>query len=93
MLFDRFFVFIVPIVLVPVLVLVGETTRLNFASQSEPFGLLRSISVFVALVFGIVDGVVVIGEYFTFAPVAGFVPGAAHVGVVAVVPVALGPLP
>lgn len=91
MLFERFFfIVVVPIVPVPAL---GETTRLNFASHSGPFGLLRSMSVFVAFVLGIVDGVVVIGEYLTFAPVAGFVPGAAHVGVVAVVPLAFGPLP
>jgi len=62
------------------------TTRLNLESQSEPFGLLCSMSVpvvaFVSVEF--VDGAAgVIGEYLIFAPVAGFVPGAAHVAVVA----------
>jgi len=58
------------------------TTRLNLESQSEPFGLLCSMSAPVAFVsVEFVAGV--IGEYLIFAPVAGFVPGAAHVAVVA----------
>jgi hypothetical protein len=59
------------------------TTRLNLESQSEPFGLLCSMSAPVALVsVEFVDGAAgVIGEYLIFAPVAGFVPGAAQAAV------------
>ena len=65
--------------------LVCGTTRLNLASQSEPFGLLCSMSLPVAFVsVEFVLGVVGIGEYLIFAPVAGFVPAGTHVGVAAV---------
>lgn len=50
------------------------TTRLNFASQSAPFGLLCNMSVVALLVVGaafmFVDGIVVFGQ---FAVVGGFV--------------------
>lgn len=72
------------------------TTRLNLASQSEPFGLLWSMSAPVAAFVsaGFAAGAAgVIGEYLIFAPVAGFVPGAAHVAVLASVDEVAGVVP